>query len=85
MMTGNPPEADYDDPMYDALWEAAVDLELPLSIDEVRHPAGIGFCADHFQLRMPLKDATKDEGAHDVLTAAHNAQEAVDFRAALLQ
>ncbi len=31
MMTGNPPEADYDDPMYDALWEAAVDLELPLS------------------------------------------------------
>ena len=31
MMTGNPPEADYDDPMYDALWEAAVDLDLPLS------------------------------------------------------
>ncbi len=31
MMTGNPPEADYDDPMYDPLWEAAVDLGLPLS------------------------------------------------------
>ena len=31
MMTGNPPAADYHDPMYDALWEAAVDLQMPLS------------------------------------------------------
>ena len=31
MMTGNPAIADYDDPMYDAFWEAAVDLQLPLS------------------------------------------------------
>lgn len=31
MMTGNPAVADYDDPMYDPVWEAAVDLGLPLS------------------------------------------------------
>jgi predicted TIM-barrel fold metal-dependent hydrolase len=31
MMPGNPAVADYDDPMYDAFWEAAVDLGLPLS------------------------------------------------------
>ena len=31
MMPGNPAVADYDDPMYDPVWEAAVDLGLPLS------------------------------------------------------
>jgi predicted TIM-barrel fold metal-dependent hydrolase len=31
MMPGNPAVADYDDPIYDAFWEAAVDLALPLS------------------------------------------------------
>lgn len=31
MMPGNPAVADYDDPMYDPFWEAAVDLGLPLS------------------------------------------------------
>jgi predicted TIM-barrel fold metal-dependent hydrolase len=31
MMPGNPKVADYDDPCYDPLWEAAVDLGLPLS------------------------------------------------------
>ncbi len=31
MMPGEPGEADYDDPSYDALWEAAVDLGLPIS------------------------------------------------------
>jgi len=31
MMPGNPALADYDDPMYDPFWEAAVDLRLPLS------------------------------------------------------
>jgi len=31
MMTGNPPAADYHDPMYDPLWEAAVDMQMPLS------------------------------------------------------
>ena len=31
MMPGNPAEKDYDDPIYDPVWEAAVALELPLS------------------------------------------------------
>jgi len=31
MMPGNPAIADYDDPIYDPFWEAAVDLGLPLS------------------------------------------------------
>ena len=31
MLPGIPPQADYDDPMYDALWEATVDLGLPPS------------------------------------------------------
>lgn len=31
MMPGNPGVSDYDDPIYDPLWEAAVDLGLPLS------------------------------------------------------
>lgn len=30
MMSGQPGEADYDDPSYDRLWAAAVDMELPL-------------------------------------------------------
>ncbi len=30
MMSGMPGEADYDDPQYDRLWSAAVELELPL-------------------------------------------------------
>jgi predicted TIM-barrel fold metal-dependent hydrolase len=31
MMPGNPAVNDYDDPMYDPLWQAAIDLGLPLS------------------------------------------------------
>jgi predicted TIM-barrel fold metal-dependent hydrolase len=31
MMPGNPGEKDYDDPCYDPVWRAAVELELPLS------------------------------------------------------
>lgn len=31
MMPGNPGELDYDNPSYDALWEAAVALDIPLS------------------------------------------------------
>jgi predicted TIM-barrel fold metal-dependent hydrolase len=31
MMPGNPAVKDYDDPIYDPLWQAAIDLELPLS------------------------------------------------------
>ncbi|MEM7141830.1 MAG: amidohydrolase family protein [Actinomycetota bacterium] len=30
MMAGSPGEADYDDPVYDRVWAAAVDLDLPL-------------------------------------------------------
>lgn len=53
MMPGNPGEKDYDDPSYDALWEAAVALDLPLSfhiltstsstIDQHRGPKINGF------------------------------------------
>jgi predicted TIM-barrel fold metal-dependent hydrolase len=31
MMTGNPQVSDYNDPIYDPFWEAAIDLDLPLS------------------------------------------------------
>jgi predicted TIM-barrel fold metal-dependent hydrolase len=31
MLPGRPAEADYDSPIYDAFWEAAIDLGLPLS------------------------------------------------------
>jgi predicted TIM-barrel fold metal-dependent hydrolase len=31
MMPGNPAVKDYDDPIYDPLWQAAIDLGLPLS------------------------------------------------------
>lgn len=31
MMPGHPAEADYDSPLYDPVWEAAIELDLPLS------------------------------------------------------
>ncbi len=31
MLTGNPMVNDYDDPMYDPYWQAAIDLDMPLS------------------------------------------------------
>jgi len=31
MMTGNPQVSDYNDPIYDPFWEAAIDLDMPLS------------------------------------------------------
>jgi len=31
MMPGNPAVADYDDPLYDAFYQAAIDLQMPLS------------------------------------------------------
>ncbi len=44
MMPGMPGEADYDDPMYDPLWEASIALELPLSFHilttEAQRPRG---------------------------------------------
>jgi predicted TIM-barrel fold metal-dependent hydrolase len=50
MMPGNPAVEDYDSPVYDAFWEAAIELELPLSFhilttksDRTRGPALSGF------------------------------------------
>ena len=46
MLPGKPGREDYDHPMYDPLWEAAIDLQLPLSFhvlttrDEHRAPRG---------------------------------------------
>jgi len=31
MMPGNPQVSDYDDPIYDPFWDAAIDMEMPLS------------------------------------------------------
>ncbi|MGH7933882.1 MAG: amidohydrolase family protein [Candidatus Binataceae bacterium] len=31
MMPGNPQVSDYDDPIYDPFWEAAIDMDMPLS------------------------------------------------------
>ncbi len=31
MMPGNPQVSDYDDPIYDPFWQAAIDMEMPLS------------------------------------------------------
>ncbi|MBV1879337.1 MAG: amidohydrolase [Pseudomonadales bacterium] len=57
MMTGNPRYEDYDHPDYDALWECAVDLDMPVAFHiltmkghdvasafkPTRGPAGLGF------------------------------------------
>ncbi|MBV1876575.1 MAG: amidohydrolase [Pseudomonadales bacterium] len=57
MMTGNPRYEDYDHPDYDALWECAVDLDMPVAFHiltmkghdvasafkPARGPAGLGF------------------------------------------
>ena len=37
MMPGNPAVEDYDSPVYDAFWEAAIDLGLPLSFHILTH------------------------------------------------
>ena len=39
MMSGMPGEADYDDPSYDRLWAAAVEMELPLCFHILTNPA----------------------------------------------
>lgn len=38
MMSGMPGEADYDDPQYDRLWSAAVEMELPLCFHILTNP-----------------------------------------------
>jgi predicted TIM-barrel fold metal-dependent hydrolase len=40
MMPGQPGEADYDDPIYDPFWEAAIELGLPLSFHILTMRAG---------------------------------------------
>ena len=44
----------------------------------VRRPAGVGFHADHLQIRVALEDAAEDEQADDVLAAADDRLEAVE-------
>ncbi len=39
MMSGMPGEADYDDPSYDRLWAAAVEMDLPLCFHILTNPA----------------------------------------------
>ena len=39
MMSGAPGEADYDDPAYDRLWAAAVELDLPLCFHILTNPS----------------------------------------------
>ena len=44
MMTGDPAQEDYDSPIYDPVWETAVELGLPLSfhiLTTPRHAASI--------------------------------------------
>lgn len=40
MMPGEPAEADYDSEIYNPFWEAAIDLELPLSFHILTGPSG---------------------------------------------
>lgn len=40
MMPGSPGISDYDDPIYDPLWEAAIDLDLPLSFHILSYKQG---------------------------------------------
>jgi uncharacterized protein len=47
MMPGNPAVADYDDPVYDPFYQAAIDLELPLSFHILTSKG------DNFQARGP--------------------------------
>jgi predicted TIM-barrel fold metal-dependent hydrolase len=42
MMSGMPGTADYDDPSYDRLWAAAVDLDLPLCFHILTNPSYAG-------------------------------------------
>jgi len=43
MLPGHPGQADYDDPIYDPFWEAAIDVGLPLSfhILTTKNPSGV--------------------------------------------
>jgi len=43
MMPGFPVQADYDDPMYDEFWEAAIELRMPLSFHILTNRDGLTF------------------------------------------
>ena len=43
MMPGFPVQADYDDPMYDEFWEAAIALQMPLSFHILTNRDGLNF------------------------------------------
>jgi predicted TIM-barrel fold metal-dependent hydrolase len=63
MMPGNPKVSDYDDPCYDPLWEAAIDLGLPLSFHILTNKD------DRFTTRGPKINAflTIIRGCQDIL------------------
>ena len=63
MMPGNPGVADYDDPMYDPFWEAAVDLKLPLSFHILTSSS------DTFKTRGPKLNAFMSiiRGCQDII------------------
>jgi len=63
MMSGNPGVADYDDPMYDPLWEAAVGLGLPLSFHILTSQQ------DSFRVRGPRINAFMSiiRGCQDII------------------
>jgi len=63
MMPGNPALADYDDPIYDPFWEAAVDLKLPLSFHILTSNS------DSFQTRGPKLNAFMSiiRGCQDII------------------
>jgi predicted TIM-barrel fold metal-dependent hydrolase len=51
MMPGNPAVSDYDDPIYDPFWEAAVELRMPLSFHILTSSS------DNFKTRGPKLNA----------------------------
>jgi predicted TIM-barrel fold metal-dependent hydrolase len=63
MMPGNPAVADYDDPVYDPFWEAAVDLGLPLSFHILTSSS------DTFKVRGPKLNAFMSiiRGCQDII------------------
>ncbi len=63
MMPGNPAVADYDDPIYDPFWEAAVDLKLPLSFHILTSTS------DNFKTRGPKLNAFMSiiRGCQDII------------------
>src|SRR5258708_33629112 len=51
----------------------------------VRHPSGVRFDANYFQLWMALENSAQNERADDVLASADDRQEAVELGPARLE